>query len=49
MYDSDKEKILHLYALGVPIQKIITTHLKYGKYISLKNYIDKQPTTKEKQ
>ncbi len=49
MYDSDKEKILHLYALGVPIQKIITTHLKYGKYISLKNYIDKQPTTKGKQ
>jgi DNA invertase Pin-like site-specific DNA recombinase len=42
MYDKDKDKILHLYALGVPIQKIIMTHLKYGKYISLKNYIDKQ-------
>ena len=42
MYDKDKDKILHLYALGVPITKIIDTHLKYGKSFSLKNFIDKQ-------
>ena len=42
MYDNDKVKVLELYNLGVPINKIITTHLKYGKYTSLKQYIDKQ-------
>ena len=42
MYDKDKEKILHLYQLGVPIQKIIATHLGYGKYLSLKSYIIKR-------
>lgn len=41
MYDKDKEKILHLYNLGVPLQKIIATHLRYGKYLSLKAFIDK--------
>jgi len=41
MYDQDKEKILHLYQLGVPIQKIITTHLGYGKYLSLKTFMNK--------
>lgn len=41
MYDKDKEKILHLYQLGVAIQKIISTHLGYGKYLSLKSYITK--------
>lgn len=41
MYDKDKEKILHLYQLGVPIQKIILTHLGYGKYLSLKAFIIK--------
>jgi DNA invertase Pin-like site-specific DNA recombinase len=41
MYDKDKEKIFHLYQLGVPIQKIITTHLGYGKYLSLKEFINK--------
>lgn len=41
MYDKDKEKILHLYQLGVPIQKIITTHLGYGKYLSLKAFLNK--------
>ena len=49
MYDQDKEKILHLYQLGVPLQKIITTHLQYGKYLSLKSYLNKiktlEPTT----
>ena len=39
MYDKDKEKIMHLFQLGVPIQKIIATHLGYGKYLSLKAYI----------
>ncbi|HAT9712892.1 TPA: resolvase [Legionella pneumophila subsp. pneumophila] len=41
MYDKDKDKILHLYQLGVPIQKIIATHLGYGKYLSLKAFINK--------
>ncbi len=41
MYDKDKDKILHLYQLGVPIQKIIATHLSYGKYLSLKAFIKK--------
>ncbi|MCE3043474.1 recombinase family protein [Legionella sp. 16cNR16C] len=41
MYDKDKEKILHLYQLGVPIRKIIATHLGYGKYLSLKAFINK--------
>ncbi|MGC1181657.1 recombinase family protein [Legionella sp.] len=41
MYDKDEEKILHLYHLGVPIQKIIKTHLGYGKYLSLKAFISK--------
>ena len=42
MYDKDKEKIQQLYQLGVPINKIISTHLKYGKYTSLKQFIDRQ-------
>lgn len=42
MYDQDKEKIFHLYQLGVPLNKIINTHLGYGKYYSLKEYIDKR-------
>lgn len=41
MYDKDREKILHLYQLGVPIQKIISTHLGYGKYLSLKAFLHK--------
>jgi DNA invertase Pin-like site-specific DNA recombinase len=41
MYDNDKERILHLYQMGVPIQKIIGTHLGYGKYLSLKAFIKK--------
>lgn len=41
MYDKDKEKILHLFQLGVPFKKIIDTHLGYGKYLSLKSYIEK--------
>ena len=42
MYDQDADKILHLYQLGVPIRKIIQTHICYGKYSSLKEYIDKR-------
>lgn len=42
VYDKDKEKILYLCNLGVPIKKIIITHLGYGKYASLKNYIEKR-------
>ena len=42
MYDKDKEKIQHLYKLGVPIKTIISTHLDYGKYLSLKTYIEKK-------
>lgn len=42
MYDKDHDKITHLYHMGVPINKIIDTHLKYGKYLSLKKYIDRK-------
>mgnify|MGYP000185698014 CR=1 FL=1 len=42
MYDKDLQRIEHLYNLGVPIRTIIETHLKYGKYLSLKTYIDKK-------
>ncbi len=40
MYDKDREKIFLLYQLGVSIQKIITTHLGYGEYLSLKAYYE---------
>ena len=42
MYDKDQTKIFHLHGLGVPVQKIITTHLGYGSYQSLKQYIEKR-------
>lgn len=42
MYDKDQDKLMHLYQLGVPIKKIINTHICYGKYSSLKDYIDKR-------
>lgn len=42
MYDKDKERIFHLYKLGVPIREIINKHLKYGKYLSLMNYVKKR-------
>ena len=41
MYDADRERILHLHALGVPLTTIVDVHLKYGKYLSLKNYLAK--------
>jgi DNA invertase Pin-like site-specific DNA recombinase len=41
IYDKDREKILHLHQLGVPLKKIISTHLGYGKYLSLKRFIEK--------
>jgi DNA invertase Pin-like site-specific DNA recombinase len=42
MYDNDKQKIFDLYKLGVPFHKIISTHLGYGKYLSLKIYMEKR-------
>ena len=42
MYDKDHEKIFHLHQLGVPLQRIIDTHLGYGKYLSLKAYLSKR-------
>ena len=42
MYDKDKDKIKHLYQLGVSVQKIIDVHLGYGRYLSLKKYIEKR-------
>lgn len=48
MYDVDKEKIFHLYNLGVPLKKIIKTHLNYGKYYSLKEYVDKRQSLQDK-
>ena len=47
MYDADRERILHLHALGVPLATIVDVHLKYGKYLSLKNYptkLQRQPS-----
>jgi DNA invertase Pin-like site-specific DNA recombinase len=49
MYDVDQEKIFHLYKLGVPLKKIIKTHLGYGKYYSLKEYIDKRLQSENKE
>ena len=31
-----------LYKLGVSLHKIISIHLGYGKYLSLKKFIDKR-------
>ena len=42
MYDPDRARIFHLYELGVPINTIIKTHLGYGKYVSLRDYIKKR-------
>jgi DNA invertase Pin-like site-specific DNA recombinase len=42
IYDKDEQKIFHLYSLGVPLNTIIKTHLGYGKYLSLKEYIEKR-------
>lgn len=47
MYDKDKDKIGNLYQLGVPLNTIINTHLKYGGYLSLKYYIYKRMGKKE--
>ena len=41
-YDKDRMRILDLYKMGVPLNKIISIHLKYGKYHSLKDYILKR-------
>lgn len=41
IYDKDQEQIFSLYKMGVPLQKVIDTHLKYGKYNSLRNYLKK--------
>ncbi len=49
MYDPDREKILDLHGLGVPLKKIIKTHIGYGKYYSLKEYIDKRLPPKNAQ
>lgn len=38
MYDADREHIPHRHALSVPLATIVAMHLKYGKYLSLKNY-----------
>jgi len=42
MYDSHKIQIAELYQLGVPLNTIISNHLKFGEYQSLKNYITKR-------
>jgi len=44
MYDKDRERIFHLHKMGVPINTIIKTHLSYGRYISLRDYIRKRYT-----
>ena len=35
-------RIRHLRALGVPLATIVDGHRKYGKYLSLKNYLVKR-------
>ena len=42
IYDQDKENVFQLHKLGVPLNTIIKTHLGYGKYLSLKEYIQKR-------
>jgi len=42
IYDVDRAKIEHLYGLGVPINTIIRVHLGYGRYSSLKEYLEKR-------
>lgn len=42
MYDKDEDRILHLFQLGVPVKKIITTHLNYGQYLSLRSFIQRK-------
>ena len=42
IYDKDKEKIFQLNQLGVPLNTIVKTHLGYGKYLSLKEFIQKR-------
>ena len=46
MYDSHKIQIAELYQLGVPLNTIISNHLKFGEYQSLKNYIEKRISKK---
>jgi hypothetical protein len=46
MYDPVRKKIEELFRLGVPINTIIKTHLKYGNYLSLKYYIEKRMSKK---
>lgn len=42
IYDTGRLKIEHLYGLGVPINTIIRGHLGYGRYSSLKEYLEKR-------
>lgn len=46
IYDKDKEQIFELHKMGVPINKMINIHLNYGKYLSLKEYIEKRAVIK---
>lgn len=48
IYDKDKEKIFQLHHLGVPVSTIIKIHLGYGKYLSLKEFIQKRSATPKK-
>jgi hypothetical protein len=38
---ANRECILHLHTLGVPLTTIVNVYLKYSKYFSLKNYLSK--------
>lgn len=38
-YDADFAKIMELYQKGVPIKRIRREYLRYGHYLSLRNYI----------
>lgn len=41
VYDKHREKIMHLFELGVPTQKIVDLHLGYGTKIGVYKYIHK--------
>lgn len=42
MYDKDRERIFHLYELGLSIPQIYKIHLGYGGRLSLYRYIKKR-------
>ena len=42
IHDKDRGKVVHLHALGVPLNTIIRVHLQHGRYLSQKEHLDKR-------